>query len=53
MRTNTHKKSMLCIPHLALVHVLVAFVEVRLDAVPVVDLDVVADLGHRRADGLE
>ena len=39
--------------HLALVHVFVALVEVILDAVPIVDLDVVADLRDRRPDGLK
>lgn len=39
--------------HLALVYVLVALVEVILDAVPIVDLDVVADLRDRRPDGFK
>lgn len=32
---------------------LVALIEVGLDAVPVVDLDLGSDLPHRRADSLE
>ena len=39
--------------HLALFDVLIALVEVRLNAVPVVDLDMVADLEHGGADSLE
>lgn len=41
------------VSYLALVDMLVALVKVVLDAVPVVDLDVIADPGYGGADGLE